>query len=174
MRARLAVVHPKCAEAGYGESRTRDCVEYNADIKNLCRLLDLDEPSDTEPEDLRSMSQKREDLRIAVSNSGWHSSRIDLVIKIIKTHFKKFEGKIAVFSEYLCTLDVLEVALVKTFSSKYQYLRYDATVNQRQRTVTIEAFFNDGSAQIILVKIRSGGVGVSFVPAGRIIHLDQS
>ena len=42
-------------------------------------------------------------------NRNWRSTKIDWTIQKIKSHLQKAEGKVVVFSEYICVLDLVEL-----------------------------------------------------------------
>jgi hypothetical protein len=98
----------------------------------------------------------------------WNSSRIRETLEIVQEHLPRYAGKIVIFSEFLCTLDVLAVAL---HESGLEVLRFDGTVDSKDRETVVQKFEEDhDEARVLLVTSRSGGLGRSFTPADRVIH----
>ncbi|KAH5727916.1 hypothetical protein HBI18_112570 [Parastagonospora nodorum] len=177
LKARLACVYEQCAFAGYGEKGTTDdAPDKNQAAMAIFDLLDIN-PANFTTEQYKTLREARRAFRNKVNSGWWASPRTDLVVKIIKEHISKplnKVGKIVVFPEFLCTLDVLRIALEEVFQGRMSVLRFDATVPSPERLKVIADFNSDENAKAILVTTRSGGVGLSFTSAGRVTHLTQS
>jgi hypothetical protein len=128
--AKLAAVHLACEDAGYGEigSRDREIQEADANV-DVLELLGIPVP-DISVAAKATMHTKRKALRATVSDSKWSSSRTDSTVNIIQDHLRKRPGKMVVFSEFLCTLNVLDVALQECGFKDVP--RFDGTVTDEE------------------------------------------
>ncbi|KAH4932347.1 hypothetical protein HBI79_100470 [Parastagonospora nodorum] len=165
-----------CAFAGYGEQGTTDdAPDRNQAAMAIFDHLDID-PANFTTEQYKTLREARRALRTQVKSRRWASPRIDLVLKIIKEYISKplnKFGKIVVFCEFLCTLDVLGIALEEVLQGRMSVLCFDATVSSPERLKVMADFNSDKNAKVILVITRSGDVGLSFTSAERVTHLTQ-
>jgi SNF2 family DNA or RNA helicase len=170
--ARLAAVHPECAKAGYGE---KGAVQLDAEAIEGGAFERLPLGEGTLPpvsnKTKRTMETKRADFRKKLVNGAWASSRLNLVIDIIKYYMsnKKRKEKIVVFSEFLCTLDALAVGLQE--SELQSILRFDGTVGIKERKRVVHEFENGAERHVLLITSGSGGLGRSFIAADCVIHI---
>jgi SNF2 family DNA or RNA helicase len=169
LRARLGAVHLACMDAGYSEAGDTDMgsddfMELEGASANVNDLLIT-----MSTQKRRSLKQKREAFMTTMEGGKWNSSRIRETLEIVQEHLLRYAGKIVIFSEFLCTLDVLAVAL---HESGLEVLRFDGTVDSKDRETVVQKFEEDhDEARVLLVTSRSGGLGRSFTPADRVIHL---
>jgi SNF2 family DNA or RNA helicase len=92
-----------------------------------------------------------------------------LLLDVIDHHLLHFEGKILIFSEFLCILDVVEIALA---SNKHGCLRYDGSVGLSDRNDTIRHFTsNPDDDHVLLVTDRCGGYGLNLFIDNLVIHV---
>jgi SNF2 family DNA or RNA helicase len=167
--ARLAAVHVACQHAGYEENEdvAREVNELEADT--LVEDLQRTGSSYSVLETNETHQQRRGYFREMLKDRRWSSSRIDATLKIIAEHLATRQGKVVVFSEFLCTLDVLDVALLEELG--ITALRFDGTRKSEEKTATVSQFESDKTSTVLLVTNKSGGVGLSFTDAGLVIHL---
>lgn len=83
-------------------------------------------------------------------------------------------GKSVIFSQFTSMLDLVQHALKK---SGFITMRIDGSVAQAQRATILDRFDNEdemdqGAANILLVSLRAGGVGLNLVSASHAILLD--
>jgi hypothetical protein len=169
LMARLGVVHLACMDAGYGEAGDKDlALEDPLEIQTDASFTN-ESPIALSNHRRRTLKQKREAFMSTMEGGNWNSSRIRATLDRITEHRLRYPGKILVFSDFLCTLDVLAVALRE---NGMDVLRFDGTVNSKDREIVVQRFENDDDdARVLLVTSRSGGLGRSFTPADKVIHL---
>lgn len=77
--------------------------------------------------------------------------------------------KVLVFSQYLHALDAVEHTL-----RDYQPRKYTGALSARQRTNLIDTFQHpDSTHHVMLLQVRSGGLGVTLHAANRVVHFDS-
>jgi SNF2 family DNA or RNA helicase len=163
--ARLGLVHSACQTAGYGEPGQ----EFEV-IKETVAELGMESTMKSEARRNKtkgSMKSKREALREEVKKD-WRSSRMESLLKLVTVHLRTHVGKLLIFSEYLCALDTVEVALN---INGIECLRYDATLPDEERNSKAGVFSRPDSPRVLLITNRSGGVGLEFIAADGVIHL---
>lgn len=112
----------------------------------------------------------------------WRSSaKIDALIEDVRiVEMKRAKnsgqavGKTVVFSQFTSMLDLVSTAFEK---EKIQTLRIDGSVSQTQRAEVLKSFADDdelapGTANVLLVSLKAGGVGLNLVSAAHAILLD--
>lgn len=94
LQARLALVHPMCVFAGYGQGKEENDVPKNERDRNI-------------------LEHKRKVFKSRLGNGVWRSAtRMDMIEKSLHNCLASSAGNMAVvFAEYLCQLHVVEVAL---------------------------------------------------------------
>ncbi|KAH9881076.1 hypothetical protein J1614_001569 [Plenodomus biglobosus] len=169
-RARLAAVHLFCMDAGYGESGPTDdpVMQDNVHASDDGPSKDANRIS-LDDQTLRGLAKKRQCLTQKLRDGNWKSSRLEEAIHRIRAHLDSPTSKIVVFSEFLCALDALSVALDESGFEKH--LRFDGTVTDQERDERVAAFHDDPEQRILLITNRSGGLGRSFTAADCVIHL---
>jgi SNF2 family DNA or RNA helicase len=146
--ARLSLAHEDCPDANYGSIADKDII--------------------TDEKAIHSLQSKKHKFKKSLANGRWQSSRVQNLLKRVVKHQASARGKVLVFSEYLCALDVVEVGLQE---SGIGFLHFHNTLNTQQRTKVVIAFATDSSKFVLLITSRSGGVGLSFVQADLVFHL---
>lgn len=98
------------------------------------------------------------------------SHKLSMVIKIIE-HSK--DEKVLVFSQSLTVLDIIQEELQ---FREIEHMRIDGQTSNGQRRQQIVKSFNNnpGSAQVMLISTKAGGVGLNLFAASRVIICDQS
>lgn len=77
--------------------------------------------------------------------------------------------KTVIFSQFTSFLDLIERELVH---EGFTLLRFDGTLNQRQRSDVLNSFTNDKQYSILLISLKAGGVGLNLVCANRAYLMD--
>jgi DNA repair protein RAD5 len=77
--------------------------------------------------------------------------------------------KTVIFSQFTSFLDLIERELVH---EGFTLLRFDGTLNQRQRSDVLNRFTNDEQYSILLISLKAGGVGLNLVCANRAYLMD--
>jgi hypothetical protein len=76
--------------------------------------------------------------------------------------------KSLVFSQWTALLDLVEPHLRRR---EIEFLRLDGSTRDRQSVV--DSFQNEGSAMVLLISLRAGGVGLNLTAADHVFHLDS-
>ena len=93
------------------------------------------------------------------------SAKLELFLELMEE--LQLEGrKVLVFSQFTSMLSILETEIKKC---KYSYTKL--TGSTRKRDEAIEAF-TKGDANIFLISLKAGGVGLNLVEADTVIHYD--
>lgn len=94
LQARLALVHPMCVFVGYGQGKEENDVSKNERDRNI-------------------LEHKRKVFKSRHGNGVWRSTtRMDMIEKSLQDYLASSAGnKAVIFSEYLCQLHIVEVAL---------------------------------------------------------------
>jgi SNF2 family DNA or RNA helicase len=179
--AGLSIVHPDRAKAGYGEpTDNSDAAEPSVLAKQpmpfeATALTEESKPTSQEedadgPETETQTHTRRHMFRDMISqNENWRSPRMLLLLDIVDHHLLHSEGKNLIFSEFLCVLDVVEIALA---SKKYGCLRYDGSVSLSDRNDNIRHFTSNPDENHILLTIdRCGDYGLNLPIAKLVIHV---
>ena len=77
--------------------------------------------------------------------------------------------KSVVFSQFTSFLDLIEPALGR---DKMPFLRFDGTMNQKQRTAILAEFASRRGGVVLLLSLRTGGVGLNLTHAKRVFMMD--
>jgi SNF2 family DNA or RNA helicase len=78
--------------------------------------------------------------------------------------------KVLIFSQYVETLECL-AAIIRDEAGESALL-YHGGMSQAKRAATVDAFQNNNAANIMLVSLRAGGLGLNLTAASRVIHYD--
>ena len=78
--------------------------------------------------------------------------------------------KALIFSQYVETLECL-AAIIRDEAGE-PTLIYHGGMSQAKRAAAVDAFQNGGGANIMLVSLRAGGLGLNLTAASRVIHYD--
>lgn len=115
---------------------------------------------------------------------NWKSSaKLDFIIAEVRRKVAAREessdgtvGKTVIMSQFTSFLDIVGVALEKEGA---KYLRFDGTLNAKKRAEVLGQFADEDerdakTAQVLLVSLRSGNVGLNLVSASLLILCDPS
>ncbi|GAN10077.1 ATP-dependent DNA helicase [Mucor ambiguus] len=99
------------------------------------------------------------------------SAKIDKMIEILDTTASETGGqdKTIVFSQFTGFLDLIHQPLN---DRGYKYLRYDGSMNIKQRADTVGKFFDDPEIKVLLVSTKCGSLGLNLTCANRVILMD--
>ncbi|MDR2795253.1 MAG: DEAD/DEAH box helicase, partial [Spirochaetaceae bacterium] len=78
--------------------------------------------------------------------------------------------RVLIFSQYVETLECL-AAIIRNEAGEAAPL-YHGGMSQAKRAAVVDAFQNGGGANILLVSLRAGGLGLNLTAASRVIHYD--
>lgn len=78
--------------------------------------------------------------------------------------------KCVIFSQWTLMLDLVEIPLGM---DNFQFLRLDGTLSQKQREAILKEFEKKSSATILLISLKTGGVGLNLVTANIVFFLDS-
>lgn len=171
----LDVIEDGVAPKECGHPACRDCLTRQLRVSNkcpVCRTIITAESVTTLPRSSRFSV----DLE-----KRWRSSiKIETLLMEVRDRRQlrkeqgKRIGKTVVFSQFTSMLDLVQHALGR---EHFPTLRIDGSVPQAQRAIILEKFDSEceldaGAANILLVSLRAGGVGLNLVSASHAILLD--
>lgn len=119
-----------------------------------------------------SVFEKRRQFRERIGKV-WGSARINHLLEEICPFLSSAPNHRAlIFSEFLCQLDVVEIALE---SQKIQVRRLDGSVDQTERSEVLRKFQGPQNRErrALLVTSKSGGEGIDMTAASRVFHISQ-
>ncbi|CAE8688844.1 unnamed protein product [Polarella glacialis] len=79
--------------------------------------------------------------------------------------------KVIIFSGYLGTIDLLAEQIEQNFNSKA--LKLVGAMDRTAREAVVDTFQTDPSAQVLLLSLQAGGVGITLTAATHVIHFDR-
>ncbi|KAI9280662.1 SNF2 family N-terminal domain-containing protein [Sporodiniella umbellata] len=99
------------------------------------------------------------------------SAKIDKTMQILEdsARHSNNKDKTIVFSQFTTMLSLLESPLQR---KGIAYLRYDGSMNVRQRAEAVNKFFDDPNIKVLLVSTKCGSLGLNLTCANRVILLD--
>ena len=103
--------------------------------------------------------QRRAEFRQRMAEGeNVHSTKIDAIFDRIVSRLETTGGKILVFSSFLSCLDILEVLLQK---DNIPALRYDGTLNAKDKAEALQRFNDDANIRILILTSEAGGEGLN-------------
>ncbi|CEP13873.1 hypothetical protein [Parasitella parasitica] len=149
---------PQCR----GELSINKLVGVEAFIKVHAPHL-LQEAEEETEEEIAAKEKEKEALQRVQEYVS--STKIDKMIEILDATAAETEGrdKTIVFSQF--TGFPLE-------NKGYKYLRYDGSMNIKQRADTVRQFFEDPEIKVLLVSTKCGSLGLNLTCANRVILMD--
>jgi SNF2 family DNA or RNA helicase len=104
-------------------------------------------------------------LKMESSKKVTESAKLELFIELIDELHE--EGrKVLVFSQFTSMLRILEEVIKKR---KYAYTKLTGATRKREEAIEK---FTQGNAEIFLISLKAGGVGLNLVAADTVIHYD--
>lgn len=176
-------------ETGKGEiARCFNCREpINA--RDVFEVVRHDDDNDTDPlsaslsfeskaseiDDLYSVSDTstptNSKARVSLRRVNQLSSAKISTLLLHLKHIKRTEpmSKSVVFSQFTSFLDLLEPVLR---SNSILYLRFDGSINQKQRVAILKDFAERPKGCVLLLSLKAGGVGLNLTCANKVFMLD--
>ena len=105
--------------------------------------------------------------KLAVPSFKGKSSKLEALMELV-TELRESGHKALVFSQFTDVLDLVEPLLAKAGIS---FLRLDGTTKASRRTHLVEQF-QRGEADLFLISLKAGGVGLNLTTASYVILLD--
>jgi DNA repair protein RAD5 len=141
----------------------------------LMNAIDLD-ADEGEDELYRSTQQSEEKKRQKTARISLRrvnqlsSAKINNLLSQLKK-LKRAEPatKCVVFSQFTSFLDLVAPALQ---TSHIAFLRFDGSMNQKDRAKTLTAFSTRPKFTVLLLSLRAGGVGLNLTSAKRVFMMD--
>jgi len=93
---------------------------------------------------------------------AWRSTKIECLLRDLKTRLKESGGKILIFSTYSCVLDIVSVALGKQNILK---LRFDGSLTSNQKQEFLSKFASPDGPRVMLITAGSGSEGLNLQQA---------
>ncbi|KAF2104827.1 DNA repair protein rad5 [Rhizodiscina lignyota] len=98
------------------------------------------------------------------------SAKIDGLVTHLKRLRREDPGaKSVIFSQFTSFLDLIEPALTR---DRVRFLRFDGTMQQKQRAAVLSEFTNRKKGVVLLLSLRAGGVGLNLTCAKRVFMMD--
>lgn len=99
------------------------------------------------------------------------SAKIDKLLEILDETARESDNqdKTIIFTQFTTMLDLLERPLQ---GKGHRYLRYDGSMDIKQRANTVNMFFDDPNIKVLLVSTKCGSLGLNLTCANRVILLD--
>ncbi|KAK9463622.1 SNF2 family N-terminal domain-containing protein [Lipomyces oligophaga] len=98
------------------------------------------------------------------------SAKISRLLVKLKSIRKDEPGtKSVVFSQFTSFLDIIEKNL---HQEKFKFLRIDGMTQQKQRAYVLDTFKNAPGEMVLLLSLKTGGVGLNLVTASKVFMMD--
>lgn len=108
--------------------------------------------------------------QVDFENDFIQSSKTQRLIDEIQNISANFSGdKVVVFSQWTSMLDLVEIGLER---AQIKHFRVDGTHSQYQRAKTISSFESNREVNVMLLSLKTAGVGLNLVAANHVILLD--
>jgi len=114
---------------------------------------------------LRQVCCSPELLKLESAKKVKSSAKLEMFLELIESLYEE-KKKVLVFSQFTSMLSIMEREIKKR---KYTYTKL--TGSTRKREEAIEKF-TKGDANIFLISLKAGGVGLNLVEADTVIHYD--
>ncbi|KAJ9668358.1 hypothetical protein H2201_001406 [Coniosporium apollinis] len=98
------------------------------------------------------------------------SAKIDKTLEILReVQANDPSEKTIIFSQWTSLLDLLEIPIS---DEKWDYQRYDGSMDARQRADAVQYFEDRPSCKVMLVSLKAGNAGLNLTAASQVIILD--
>ncbi|KAI8381233.1 P-loop containing nucleoside triphosphate hydrolase protein [Radiomyces spectabilis] len=100
------------------------------------------------------------------------SAKINKLLEILKDTHETMDGKdkTIVFSQFVKMLDIVGDALEQ---KGYKFVRYDGSMNVKQRDAALTSFFEKPEVTVLLVSTKCGSLGLNLTAANRVVIMDN-
>ena len=104
-------------------------------------------------------------VKLAKAKKVKQSAKLDLLMSMVPEMIE--EGrKILIFSQFTTMLTIIQNELTK---HKIKYSKLTGQTRKREEAISA---FQDGDAQVFLISLKAGGVGLNLTAADTVIHYD--
>ncbi|KAJ5567755.1 SNF2-related protein [Penicillium sp. DV-2018c] len=118
---------------------------------------------------MRNKAEKKRYLR-RLEKSWFPSAKITKALEILQENEDRgLDEKTIIFSQFTSLLDLLEVPLARR---GWNHVRFDGSMNLKERNEAVTAFTNDADCKIMLVSLKAGNSGLNLVAASHVIMFD--
>jgi len=140
------------------ESKVREAVKEKGLSRSHITILDA-------LLKLRQVCCHPQILKLDAAKKVKHSVKFEMFLELIETLHE--EGKkVLVFSQFSTMLSLMEQEIKKR---KYTYTKLIGSTRKREEAIEK---FTKGDANIFLISLKAGGVGLNLVEADTVIHYD--
>eukprot|EP00928_Gymnodinium_smaydae_P065861 TRINITY_DN4894_c1_g2_i1.p1 TRINITY_DN4894_c1_g2~~TRINITY_DN4894_c1_g2_i1.p1 ORF type:complete len:1293 (-),score=260.14 TRINITY_DN4894_c1_g2_i1:151-3963(-) len=98
------------------------------------------------------------------------SGKCELVMEILTTILERGE-KVLIFTNYLEVVEMLNEQIEAKFSCKV--LRIDGSMDTAARQAAVNRFQGEDECPVMVLTLKTGGVGLNLTRAGHVIHFDR-
>lgn len=106
----------------------------------------------------------------ASRNDAEASAKCEVALEILGSIFERKE-KVLIFSNYLEALVMLSEQIHAKFSCKV--LKIDGSMDTAARQAAVSSFQEDDSYPVMLLTLKTGGVGLNLTRASHVVHFDR-
>ena len=139
---------------------------YLSTLVNIKKRMEVAQKGRKYSEILKSLLQLRQ-LCLWQKTQALRSSKVDFLMENLEVLLE--EGhKVLVFSQFTTYLDIIQN---KVRERSYIHARIDGSQTLKKRQAEVERF-QDGDAQVFLISLKAGGVGLNLTAASYIFLMD--
>ncbi|KAI8373677.1 SNF2 family N-terminal domain-containing protein [Blakeslea trispora] len=152
----------ECPVCRHGPIHQNELLEFGQQLPSL--------KEDSDNDQAKEASQPvRYKIRKAVGGFKL-STKMNALLRHLRNNIRE-SNKTVVFSQFTGFLDLIEEALSY---ENIRFTRLDGTQSQAQREKVLTEFSKteDGAADVLLISLRAGGVGLNLTCANRVIMMD--
>ncbi|CCG23827.1 hypothetical protein CORT_0E02400 [Candida orthopsilosis Co 90-125] len=174
----------RAAEASESIGRIATCIDCNATVKHINTFeytmfekLHICQDTMADVEGFYQDRQRSNNMsnmtiirELTARDQGFEpSAKIEKSIELIKNIQKSNPGqKIIVFSQFVTLFDLMKFVLDY---QKIPFLRYDGSMSIENKNTVIKQFYQN-EADVLLISLRSGNVGLTLTCANHVILMD--
>ncbi|KAJ1328664.1 hypothetical protein BSLG_010392 [Batrachochytrium salamandrivorans] len=172
--------HLFCGECVEGFQKTNDstCIVCNSalsanDIQEFSGIGDIDDVDDDTPVDLTDLYTP---IKLNVPMDDWLTYPTKVIALLDSLVELRTSGsssdppiKSVVFSQWTRMLDLLEVPLL---AHGFQFTRLDGKMQRTARYEAMLKYKNDPNITVMLISLKSGGVGLNLTAASRVYLME--
>lgn len=174
----------RAVEASESMGRVATCIDCNATVKHtntfeytMFEKLHIRHESLPNIEEFYRGRQKNHNLsnvaiirELTTRDQGFEpSAKIEKAIELIREIRESTPGqKIIIFSQFVTLFDLMKLVLDY---QKIPFLRYDGSMSIENKNTVIKQFYQN-QADVLLISLRSGNVGLTLTCANHVILMD--